>query len=243
MNKRLVVKLEIKNDHVIKGISFEGLRKIGNPNLLAKKYYQDGIDEIIFIDVVASLYGRNCLFNTIDKSTKDVFVPITVGGGIKNAEDISALLNFGADKVAINTSIVKKPNLIEKFAQQFGSQCIVASIHAKKIGTGWSVFIENGRDNTEIDVIDWVKFLQENGAGEILLTSVDNDGAERGPDFELIYTVSSICKLPLIVAGGITSIEDINKINKIDNVNAISISSAFHYDNLKISEIKKILNS
>ena len=133
MYKRLITKLEIKNNYVIKGISFEGLRKIGDPNFLAIKYYEEGIDEIIFIDVVASLYGRNCLFDIIDKSTKNIFVPITVGGGIRNHDDIHNLLNSGADKVAINTSLVKNPELIGQFAEKFGSQSIVASIHAKKI--------------------------------------------------------------------------------------------------------------
>ena len=241
MYKRLITKLEIKNDYVIKGINFEGLRKIGNPNDIAKKYYEDGIDEIIFIDVVASLYGRNCLFDVIDKSSKNIFVPITAGGGIRKSEDISDLLNSGADKVAINTTIVKNPDLIGQFAEKFGSQCIVASIHAKKNNNDWDVYIENGRENTRIKVIDWIKDLQKKGAGEILLTSVDNDGAEGGPDMDLIYVISKICKIPLIVCGGISSLDDIKKIDKIKNINAISLSSALHYNNLKISDIKKII--
>ena len=165
MRKRLLTKLEVKNNFLIKAINYEGLRKIGNPNEYAKKYYQEGIDEIIFIDIVASLYGRDCLFDIIKKASKDIFVPITAGGGIKTSEDIKQLLNSGADKVAINTSLLKNPKLINQFVNDYGSQCIVASIQAKKIDNTWYAYVENGKDNTNVNVMKWIDELTKKGVG------------------------------------------------------------------------------
>ena len=242
MQKRLLTKLEVKNNYLIKAINYEGLRKIGNPNDFAKKYYDQGIDEIIFIDIVASLYGRDCLFDIIEKASKDIFVPITAGGGIKTLEDIRQLLNSGADKVAINTAFLKNPNLITEFVSNFGSQCIVASIQAKKIDNTWYAYVENGKNNTNVNVIKWIDELTEKGVGEILLTSVDKDGTETGPDIELIKEVSNMCKIPLIVAGGISKKFELEKLNSINGIDGISISSSFHYDNLKIDQAKSVLS-
>ena len=242
MQKRLLTKLEVKNNYLIKAINYEGLRKIGNPNDFAKKYYDQGIDEIIFIDIVASLYGRDCLFDIIEKASKDIFVPITAGGGIKTLEDIRQLLNSGADKVAINTAFLKNPNLITEFVSNFGSQCIVASIQAKKIDNTWYAYVENGKNNTNVNVIKWIDELTEKGVGEILLTSVDKDGTETGPDIELIKEVSNMCKIPLIVAGGISKKFELEKLNTINGIDGISISSSFHYDNLKIDQAKSVLS-
>ena len=241
MQKRLLTKLEVKNNYLIKAINYEGLRKIGNPNDFAKKYYDQGIDEIIFIDIVASLYGRDCLFDIIEKASKDIFVPITAGGGIKTLEDIRQLLNSGADKVAINTAFLKNPNLITEFVSNFGSQCIVASIQAKKIDNTWYAYVENGKNNTNVNVIKWIDELTEKGVGEILLTSVDKDGTETGPDIELIKEVSNMCKIPLIVAGGISKKFELEKLNTINGIDGISISSSFHYDNLKVDQAKSVL--
>ena len=242
MQKRLLTKLEVKNNYLIKAINYEGLRKIGNPNDFAKKYYEQGIDEIIFIDIVASLYGRDCLFDIIEKASRDIFVPITAGGGIKTSEDIRQLLNSGADKVAINTAFLKNPYLITEFVCNFGSQCIVASIQAKKIDNTWYAYVENGKNNTNVNVIKWIDELTEKGVGEILLTSVDKDGTETGPDIELIKEVSNMCKIPLIVAGGISKKFELEKLNTINGIDGISISSSFHYDNLKIDQAKSVLS-
>ena len=241
MRKRLLTKLEVKNNFLIKAINYEGLRKIGNPNEYAKKYYQEGIDEIIFIDIVASLYGRDCLFDIIEKASKDIFVPITAGGGIKTYEDIRQLLHSGADKVAINTAFLKNPDLIDQFVNNFGSQCIVASIQAKKIDDNWYSYIENGKDNTNVNVMKWIDELTKKGVGEILLTSVDKDGTEDGPDIELITKVSKICKIPLIIAGGISKMSEIKNLNAMKGIDGISISSSFHYDNLKVDQAKSVL--
>lgn len=241
MQKRLLTKLEVKNNFLIKAINYEGLRKIGNPNEFAKKYYEQGIDEIIFIDIVASLYGRDCLFDIIEKASKDIFVPITAGGGIKTSEDIKQLLNSGADKVAINTSLLKNPKLINQFVNDFGSQCIVASIQAKKIDKTWYAYVENGKDNTNVNVMKWIDELTKKGVGEILLTSVDKDGTETGPDIDLIKEASILCKIPLIVAGGISKTSELENLKTIKGIDGISISSSFHYDNLKIDQAKSVL--
>jgi cyclase len=241
MQKRLLTKLEVKNNFLIKAINYEGLRKIGNPNEFAKKYYEQGVDEIIFIDIVASLYGRDCLFDIIEKASKDIFVPITAGGGIKTSEDIKQLLNSGADKVAINTSLLKNPKLINQFVNDYGSQCIVASIQAKKIDNTWYAYVENGKDNTNVNVMKWIDELTKKGVGEILLTSVDKDGTETGPDIDLIKEASTLCKIPLIVAGGISKTSELENLNTIKGIDGISISSSFHYDNLKIVQAKSVL--
>jgi cyclase len=180
---RLIARLDIKGPNLIKGVHLEGLRVIGSPNEYALKYYQQGADELIYMDCVASLYGRNSLEEIIQNAAKDVFVPMTVGGGIRSVEDATNLLRCGADKVAVNTAAVANPQLISGISQRFGSQCMVLSIEAKQVGPDkWEVFTDNGRERTGLDVIDWVKKGVDLGAGEILLTSVDREGTRKGFD-------------------------------------------------------------
>lgn len=243
-NTRIIARLDVKNDFVIKGIHLEGLRKIGDPNLIAKNYYNDGIDEIIFMDAVAAYYDRNSLTQIIEKACMDVFVPITVGGGIRKIEDIQIALNAGADKTAINTMAVKNPNFIKEASKVFGSQCIVSSIDAKKISNNnWEVYIDNGRESTGINVIDWAKKVEELGAGEIMLTSIDKEGTKRGFDIELYNHVNDVITLPIIASGGAGESKDVSNLITKTNVNAVAIASLFHYEIETIKQLKKKINS
>lgn len=241
---RIIARIDVKNDFVIKGIHLEGLRKIGNPNEIAKKYYEQGVDEIIFMDAVAAYYDRNSLTHIIEKACKDVFVPITVGGGIRKIEDIQIALNAGADKIAINTMAVKNPNFIKEASTIFGSQCIVSSIDAKKIANDkWEVYTDNGREPSGIDVLQWAKEVEMLGAGEIMLTSIDQEGTRKGFDLELNKKVSELVNIPIISSGGAGKNEDlINLLNKT-NTNAIAIASMIHYDVESITSIKKFIRN
>tara|TARA_B110000971_G_C19951296_1_gene473482 strand:- start:169 stop:939 length:771 start_codon:yes stop_codon:yes gene_type:complete len=238
---RLIPRLDIKGENLIKGIQLEGLRVIGDPNKFAKKYYNLGADEILYMDSVASLYGRNSLENIIKKTTKDVFVPITVGGGIRSVKDAYDIFISGADKVAINTAAVKNPQLISELVEKFGSQSIVISIEAKKISNDdWEVFTECGREKTGIKVIDWVKEITRLGAGEILLTSVDKEGMLNGYDIDLIRIVSNQVEIPLIASGGMGKANDILGAVTEGGADAISMASVLHYNKVSLNEIRKI---
>lgn len=241
MNKiRVIARIDVKNEYVIKGIHLEGLRKVGEPNELAKRYYNEGIDEIIFMDAVAAYYDRNSLTQIIEKACEDVFVPITVGGGIRKVEDIQIALNAGADKVAINTQAIKEPNFISKASKIFGSQCIVSSIVAKKISTNkWETYIDNGREPAKKDVIEWAKEVQELGAGEIMLTSIDKEGTKKGFDIELNKAVSKAVTIPVISSGGMKSGDDAINLLLNSNIDAIATASTLHYNLESINSIKE----
>jgi cyclase len=200
---RLIARLDIKAPNLIKGVRLEGLRVIGEPNVHAKRYYAQGADELIYMDVVASLYQRNSLLDIVEKTTRDVFVPLTVGGGLRSIEDARAALAAGADKVAINTAAIKRPALISEIAERFGSQCMVLSIEAKRNGRGgWEAFTDNGREHTMREVVAWAKQGAALGAGEILLTSVDQEGTRKGFDCALISAVTKAVAIPVIASGG-----------------------------------------
>ena len=239
---RVIARIDIKNEYVVKGIQLEGLRKIGNPNEIAKKYYEEGIDEIIFMDAVAAYYDRNSLSHIIEKACEDIFVPITVGGGIRKIEDIQKALKSGADKVAINTQAVKDPEFIKKASKIFGSQCIVASIVAKKIDIDkWEAYIDNGREPTGLDVIEWAKKLQNLGAGEIMITSLDKEGTKKGFDIELNQKVTEAVSIPVIVSGGMKTVNDALKLLSHVKVDAFATASALHYNLDSIKNIKQTL--
>lgn len=239
--KRLIARLDIKNNRLIKSISYEGLRVIGDINEFALKYYKQGIDELIYIDTVASLYERNSLIEIIKKTTNDIFVPITVGGGVKSIDDINNLLRAGADKIAINSEAIRRERFITEAANNFGSQCIVVSIQAKKIENNkWEAYYLNGREASGKDVIEWAKKTVELGAGEIFVTSVDNDGTQKGLDIQLIEKISKEVSVPVIGSGGAKNYHDI--INCLENtdVSAIAVGSILHYDKTNIASLKKL---
>lgn len=243
MNKtRIIARIDVKNEFVIKGIHLEGLRKVGNPNEMAKKYYQQGIDEIVFMDAVAAYYDRNSLTDIIEKACKDVFVPITVGGGIRKLEDIQIALNAGADKTAINTKAVQEPNFIKEASEIFGSQCIVSSIDAKKIGENkWEVYVDNGREPTGKDVIEWAQEVEALGAGEIMLTSIDQEGTKKGFDIELNEMVSNVVRIPVISSGGAGKSEHVVDVIEKTDIDAVALASVFHYEIESVNSLKEFL--
>lgn len=243
MNKiRIIARIDVKNEYVIKGIHLEGLRKVGDPNLLAKQYYEDGIDEIVFMDAVAAYYDRNSLSHIIDKACEEVFVPITVGGGLRTIDDIKQALKAGADKVAINTKAIENPEFITQASQVFGSQCIVASIVAKKINKNkWEAYIDNGREPTGLDVVEWAKKLEDLGAGEIMLTSLDMEGTKKGFDIDLYKAVQDVISIPIIASGGMGKSEDAVKLLQNSKIDAIATASVIHYNLDSVQNIKKSL--
>ncbi len=228
---RIIARLDVKNDWVIKGIQMEGLRKVGDPVELAQTYYETGAHEIMFMDAVASLYDRNNLFHIIEKACENVFVPISIGGGLRTLEDVSCALAAGADKVAINTAAVNDISLISKVANRFGSQCIIGSVEAKRqTDKNWQVYIDNGREPTGLDVIEWVQKLEMAGVGEILLTSVDQDGTRRGFDVDLHARVHAVTNRPIIISGGYGEPKHLRALLECGHApSAIAAGSAFHY--------------
>ena len=239
---RVIARLDIKGPNLIKGVSFEGLRVIGSPIDYAEKYYLDGIDELIYIDTVATLYGRNNLLELVKKVGEKVFIPITVGGGIRTVDDARNFLNAGADKVGINTAAVNNPKILKEISSRFGNQCVVLIIDAKKIRDNyWEVFTENGREKTGKNVIDWAKEANTLGIGEILLTSIDKDGTLNGPDIDLVNNIKKVIDVPLVVSGGIGKLSHIeNLFSKTKNYN-FAVGTALHKKIIKIEEIKKFL--
>lgn len=238
---RLISRLDVKGANLIKGVHLDGLRVIGNPNEHAINYYQDGADEIIYIDIVASLYGRNKLSDIVKQTSGNVFVPMTVGGGIRSIKDVEELLLAGADKIAINTAALKDPRLISEVAKNFGSQCMVISIEAKKRDTNsWEALAESGREKTDIDVLEWAKKVEDMGAGEILLTSIDKEGTMKGFDIQLTSTISSSVSIPVIASGGYGEISHLIEVVNNGNADAIAIAGALHY---KKDDLKNIRNN
>jgi cyclase len=237
---RIIARLDVKGPNLIKGIHLEGLRVIGKPNTFALDYYNQGADELVYMDVVASLYGRNHLSEIIKDAVKDIFIPLTVGGGIRTLEDVREILRAGADKVAINTAAVKNISLISDVARKFGSQCMVVSIEAKKNTDGsWEVFTDNGRERTGLDVVAWAKLCALNGAGEILLTSIDREGTRKGFDIGLVEAVSSTVNIPIIASGGMGKPEDL--IPVITNgADAIAVADILHYKRATIGDIRVV---
>lgn len=239
-NTRLIARLDIKGPNLIKGIHLEGLRVIGSPNEYARLYYQQGADELIYMDCVASLYGRNNLREIVQSAAEEVFVPITVGGGIRSVEDARDLLRCGADKVAVNTAAVGNPTLLSDIVQSFGSQCMVLSIEAKQVGADrWEVYTDNGREPTGLDVIEWVKRGVALGAGEILLTSVDREGTRRGFDVELVRAVTAEVSVPVIASGGMGTPQDVVNVVQQAEADAVAMADILHYRRATIGEIRR----
>jgi len=231
---RIIPRIDVKGANVVKGIHMEGLRVLGAPNSFAKYYYDNGADELIYMDVVASLYERNSLLDLVQKTAEDVFIPITVGGGIRSIDDISKALNSGADKVCINTAAINDNSLIARAADKFGSSTIVIAIESiKQDGGHYQAFTDNGREYTGMDVIEWAKKIENLGAGEILLTSVDVEGTGKGSDINLINSVATEINIPLVVHGGVGKVKDVVDIVSSTNATAIALGSILHYDTIK----------
>ncbi len=242
MKKRIIARIDVKNEFAIKGIHLEGLRKVGDPNNLALNYYNSGIDEIIFMDAVASYYDRNSLSKIIELATKDIYVPITVGGGIRNLEDIQVALNSGADKVSINTQAIKTPTFISDAALKFGSQCIIGSIEAKiHSDDKWYVYYDNGREPTKTEAVEWAIKLENLGAGELLVTSVDMEGTKKGFDIKLNEIISDAVKIPVISSGGAGNPDHILELFLKTNIDGVALASILHYDTFDIVAIKSNL--
>lgn len=236
---RLIARLDIKGPNLIKGVHLEGLRVMGNPQEFARRYYEDGIDELIYMDTVASLYGRNNLLEILEQTARDVFVPITVGGGLRSTDDVHAILRAGADKVAINTAATKRPELITDVAHHFGSQCMVLGIEAKRRGRGnWVCYTDNGREATDLDVIEWARRGVELGAGEILLTSVDREGTCEGFDIALVRAVTSAVTVPVIASGGMGSMEDLVRVMREGGTYAAAAAHVLHYGVMTVPDIR-----
>lgn len=238
-NIRLIARLDIKGPNLIKGIHLEGLRVIGSPNEHAMRYYLQGADELLYMDCVASLYGRNHLDAIVKAAAKDIFIPMTVGGGIRSVDDATSILRSGADKVAINTAAVANPRLISDIARRFGSQCMVLSIEAKQVGLDrWEVYTDNGRERTGLDVVEWVKRGVAMGAGEILLTSVDREGTRKGFDVALVKAVSEEVAVPVIASGGMGKPDDLLAIVNAGGADAVAMADILHYKRFSIGEIR-----
>lgn len=227
---RLIARLDVKGTNLIKGIHLEGLRVIGDPQVYATRYYEQGADELLYIDIVASLYGRNSLGDIVSRTARDVFVPLTVGGGLRSIDDVRAMLRAGADKVAINTAATHRPEVVTEIAERFGSQCMVLGIEAKRSGPGkWEAFTDNGRESTGLDVVEWAQRGAALGAGEILLTSVDREGTRKGLDLELIDAVSRVVSIPVIASGGVGTAEHMIA-GFTHGADAVAMADVLHYN-------------
>lgn len=239
--QRLIARLDIKNGIVIKGIHLEGQRRIGDPIELMRKYYVQAVDEILLMDSVASLYGRSNLFHMISEACKAVFVPITMGGGIRTIKDVEQALGAGADKVAVNSALVNNPKLAEQIASVYGSQCLVGSIEAKRRSDGWEAYVSNGREPTGRDVIEWAKELEQRGVGELLVTSIDREGTLRGFDVELCAAVEAVVRIPVVASGGAGKLEHLQQLDAHTHLQGVAIASMLHYNKASVTQLKSVL--
>lgn len=241
--KRIIPCLDVRNGKVVKGINFVGVKEVGNPVELGEYYYKQGADEIVFLDITATHEGRGIMESVVQQVSERIFIPFTVGGGLKDIDDIKRILRAGADKVSLNSSAVKNKKLIKEGAYYFGKQCIVLAVDAKKKfdNSGWNVFINGGRIDTGIDVIKWIEEATKLGAGEILLTSMDSDGTKNGFDLELTRKVSEVTNVPVIASGGGGSLKDFENVFIEGKAHAALAASLFHYGELSIKEVKLYL--
>ena len=241
LKNRIIPCLDVKNGRVVKGINFVNLKDAGDPVEQAKIYSDGGADEICFLDISASLEERNTMLNVLKKTAEEVFIPLTVGGGIKSIKNIKDSLMAGADKVSINSAAIKTPDIIKNASEHFGSQCIVVAVDVKKIGTSWMVHSHGGTINTDIEALSWLEKTQQLGAGEILLTSMDRDGTKLGFDLELLKEANKILDIPLIASGGVGTKEHFYEGAKIGQADALLAASVFHFNEISILEVKQFL--
>lgn len=242
--KRIIPCLDVRDGKVVKGINFVGIKEVGDPVELAKEYSDSGADEIVFLDITASHEGRATMLDVVRRTAEVVFVPLTVGGGIRTIDDVRDTLRAGSDKVGINSAAVRNPELINEAAKLFGRQCIVAAVDAKRVDDGsWHVVINGGRIDTGKDLLEWVQELEERGAGEILLTSMDADGTKAGYDLEMTKAVCDLVNIPVIASGGAGSVDDFADVFAATGCDAALAASLFHYGELTIDEVKDAMRA
>jgi cyclase len=236
---RLIARLDIKGPNLIKGVHLEGLRVLGDPQDYARRYYEQGADELLYVDVVASLYGRSKLTEIVRRAAHDVFVPLTVAGGIRSVDDVTDLLRAGADKVAINTAAVHRPELISEIARRFGAQCMVLSIEAKRRPDGrWEAYTDCGREMSGLDAIEWARRGVALGAGEVLVTSIDQEGTRKGYDVELTRAISDAVNVPVIASGGYGQIEHLLEVIQRGQADAVALAGALHYKRTTLDQVR-----
>lgn len=238
---RIIPRLDVKAPNLVKGIHLEGLRVMGDPAEHARRYYEQGADELLYVDIVASLYERNSLADLVERTAREVFVPLTVGGGIRTSDDIHKLLRAGADKVAINTAAVRRPDLLREASRIYGSQCIVLNVEAKRrTQGGWEAYTDNGREKTGLDVVEWVKRAVDLGAGEVLVTSVDREGTKKGFDLELVRALGPLVPVPVIACGGAGSLADVVAARE-NGADGVAVASVLHYKTHTVRDLKQAL--
>jgi len=240
-NVRLIARLDIKAPNLIKSVHLEGLRVIGDPQEYAFKYYRAGADELIYMDVVASLYGRNGLVDIVKRTARNVFVPMTVGGGIRSVDDAREMLRAGADKIALNTAAVKRPELIKDLSRRFGSQCVVLSIEAKRIGSRnrWEAYTDNGREHTGLEAVEWAIRGAALGAGEILVTSVDREGTRSGFDVDLVRSISNAVSIPVIASGGMGNPDHLTDVVRLGGADGVAMADILHYGRTSLEAVRE----
>ena len=243
LKSRIIPCLDVKNGRVVKGINFVDLKDAGDPVEQAKIYSDGGADEICFLDITASNENRETIYDVVERTSKKCFVPLTVGGGVRSVEDINKLLNCGADKVSINTAAVENPKVIGESSKKFGSQCIVVAIDAKKKNDKWEIFTHGGRNNSGINALEFVKKMENSGAGELLVTSMDRDGTQVGYDNELMSNITALVNIPVIASGGVGNLDHLVDGIKLGNASAVLAASIFHYGKHSVKEAKEYLDS
>lgn len=241
LTKRIIPCLDVKDGAVVKGIKFLDLKDVGYPPELAEAYEKQGADEIVFLDISASAEGRRTLLGIVEETAKRLFVPLTVGGGIREKDDMRKALNAGADKVSINTVAVQRPDIVSECAKDFGSQCVVVAIDAKRQGGSWTVYTHGGRQNANLDMVDWARRVEDLGAGEILLTSMDADGTKDGYDIAMTRAVAEAVDIPVIASGGCGSPQHILEVLKETKAEAALAASIFHYGQCTVGNVKQYL--
>jgi cyclase len=239
---RVIARLDVKGPNLVKGIHLEGLRVIGDPQAFARRYYADGADEILYVDIVASLYGRNNILEVVRRTAEAVFVPMTVAGGLRSLDDVRDALRSGADKVAINTAAVARPELIREVSEAFGSQCMVLSVQAKQIAPDrWEAYTDNGRERSGLDAIEWARRGVDLGAGELLVTSVDREGTQKGMDLEFLTRITALVDVPVIAGGGTGTPEHACRAITEAGADAVAVASVLHYGKHAIGALKACL--
>ncbi len=242
ITKRIIPCLDVRNGRVVKGVNFEGLNDVSSPVTLAEYYSASGADELVFYDITASSDGRALFTDILKETAKNVFIPLTVGGGINSVADFERVLSCGADKVSVNSGAIKNPSIIPEAAKRYGSQCVVISCDVKRVDGVFRVFAKGGRENTGLEALQWIKSCVDNGAGEVVVNSIDTDGVKKGFDLEMLNSVCELVDVPVIASGGAGSAEDfIQLFNSVPKIDAGLAASIFHFGEVKISDLKKLL--